>query len=72
MYAVITKVLIGCVVTTQLICAFDFAYAKSRFSHDKAYFFMEGFQWPVSTGMTVSSISSRNKQKTGQNREKMC
>ena len=29
-----TKVLISCVVTMQLICAFGFAYAKSRFSHD--------------------------------------
>ena len=27
-----TKVLISCVVTTQLICAFVFTYAKSRFS----------------------------------------
>ena len=24
-------------VTAQLTCAFDFAYAKSRFSHDVAY-----------------------------------
>ena len=31
-----TKVLISCVVTTQLICACVFAYVKSRFSHDKA------------------------------------
>ena len=31
-----TKVLISSVVTTQLICAFVFSYAKSRFSHDAA------------------------------------
>ena len=29
-----TKAQISCVVTAQLICAFVFAYAKSRFSHD--------------------------------------
>ena len=29
-----TKVLIGCAVTTQLISAFVFTYAKIRFSHD--------------------------------------
>ena len=33
-----TKVLISCVVTVQLICAF-FVYAKSRFSHDMADLF---------------------------------
>ena len=32
-----TKALISCVVTTQLICAFVFAYAKSKFSHDAAH-----------------------------------
>ena len=32
-----TKALISCVVTTQLICAFVFAYAKSRFSLDAAH-----------------------------------
>ena len=32
-----TKALISCVVTTQLICAFVFAYAKSRFCHDVKY-----------------------------------
>ena len=26
---------ISCAVTAQLICAFVFAYAKSRFSHDR-------------------------------------
>ena len=33
-----TKALISCaVVTVHLICAFVFAYAKSRFSHDAAH-----------------------------------
>ena len=31
-----TKALISCAVTAQLICVFVFAYAKSRFSHNKA------------------------------------
>ena len=31
-----TKALISCAVTTQLICGFALAYAKSRFSHNKA------------------------------------
>ena len=31
-----TKVLISCAVTAKLICAFVFAYAKSRFFHDAA------------------------------------
>ena len=31
-----TKVLISCVVTAQLICAFVFKYEKNRFSHDVA------------------------------------
>ena len=29
--------LISCLVTAQLICAFVFAYAKIRFSHDAAH-----------------------------------
>ena len=29
-----TKALISCVVTVQLFCAFAFAYARSRVSHD--------------------------------------
>ena len=32
-----TKVLISFAVTPKLICAFVFAYAKSRFSHDAAH-----------------------------------
>ena len=35
-YVAKTKVLIGCAVTAQLICAFVFAYAISRFSHEAA------------------------------------
>ena len=36
-YVVKTKAQISCAVTAQLICAFVFAYAKSRFSHDVAH-----------------------------------
>ena len=36
MYVAKTKELISCEVTAQLICAFVFAYAKSRFSHHDA------------------------------------
>ena len=32
-----TKALISFAVTAQLICVFVFAYAKSRFSHDRAH-----------------------------------
>ena len=32
-----TKALMSFMVTTNLICAFVFAYAKSRFSHDEAH-----------------------------------
>ena len=35
-YLAKTKVLISCMGTAQLICAFVFANAKSRFSHDMA------------------------------------
>ena len=36
MYVEKTKALISCAVTTWLICAFVFAHAKIRFSHDAA------------------------------------
>ena len=35
-YVAKTKALISCAVTAQLICAFVFVYAKSRFSDDTA------------------------------------
>ena len=38
MYEAKAKALISCAVTAQLICAFVFAYAKGRFSHDAAQF----------------------------------
>ena len=38
-YVAKTKVLVSCAVTAQLICAFVFAYAKSRFSHDMTELF---------------------------------
>ena len=37
LYTAKTNVQISCVVTAQLNCAFVFAYAKSRFSHDAAH-----------------------------------
>ena len=40
MIVVKTKALNSCTVTVQLICAFVFAYSKSRFSHDTAYFIL--------------------------------
>ena len=36
-YVAKTKALVSCVATAQLICAFDFTYAKSKFSHDTAH-----------------------------------
>ena len=36
-YVANTKTLISCTVTAQLICAFVFAYAKIRFSHNEAH-----------------------------------
>ena len=35
-----TKMLISCAVSAQLICAFVFVYAKSRFSHEVAHIYM--------------------------------
>ena len=37
-FVVKTKALISCTVTSQLICAFVFAYAIRRFTHDTAHF----------------------------------
>ena len=36
-YVVKTKALIGCAVKAQMICAFDLAYAKNRFTHNVAH-----------------------------------
>ena len=33
-YVAKTKAMISCAITTQMNCAFVFAYAKSWFSHD--------------------------------------
>ena len=41
-YVAKTKGLISCAVTTQLICGFVFAYAKSLFSHDAAHIMSYG------------------------------
>ena len=43
MYVAKTKALISFAVTAKLICVFDFAYAKSRFSHDAAHFSPENY-----------------------------
>ena len=40
-YVAKTKALMSCAVTVQLICAFVFAYAKSRFSYDAAHVFSD-------------------------------
>ena len=42
MYVAKTKALISLAVTDKLICVFDFAYAKSRFSHDAAQIVITG------------------------------
>ena len=36
LYVAKAKALISCLATMQLVCAFVFAYVKSRFSHDVA------------------------------------
>ena len=40
-YVAKTKALISCMVTTQLICTYVFAYTKSRFSPDAAHRFSD-------------------------------
>ena len=37
LYVAKTNALISCQLTTQLICAFVFAYAKTRLSHDAVH-----------------------------------
>ena len=39
------KALTSCAVTVQLICVFVFAYAKSRFSHNKAHMKTVYIRW---------------------------
>ena len=47
-YVAKTKALmISCLVTTQLICTFVFAYAKSTFSHDAAQKTVDAKSWSV-------------------------
>ena len=52
-----TKTLISCAVTAQLICAFVFAYAKSTFSHDAAYLFIDV---QVQTAYDIRTILSHS------------
>ena len=42
-----TKVLISCAITGQLICAFVFTSAKSRFSHEAAHMCLHVFHTTV-------------------------
>ena len=51
-YVAKTKALISCAVTAQLICAFVFAYAKSRFSHDATHCVSES---DLSTSYTTTT-----------------
>ena len=55
-----TKALISCAVTAQLICAFVFAYAKIRFSHDAAHLVFERYH----ATLTKSDIRLRSKPRT--------
>ena len=41
LYELKTKMLISCTITTQLICPFVFAYAKTRFSHYVAHIHLD-------------------------------
>ena len=50
------KGLIGCMVTTQLICAFVFAYAKSRFSRHIALILQ--MQTSVAPTMAHTSVTT--------------
>ena len=53
-----TNALISCAVTAQLICVFVFAYAKSRFSHNKALMFLVQF-----VDMTYSVLVTLNNRR---------
>ena len=56
MYVVKTKALISCPLTMQLICAFVFAYAKSRFSHDPTHYNCVSFSIIATALMGTSLI----------------
>ena len=53
-----TKALISCTVTVQLICAFVFAYAKSRFSHDAIHIVVSFQLLLVHFGADISSVDN--------------
>ena len=55
-----TKALISFAVTGKLICAFVFAYAKSRFSHDEAHMLHK------SVGKCLLGILSNGSSRDGQ------
>ena len=48
---VLSRALISCAITTQLICVFVFAYAKFRFSHDTAYYSLNHSFTQIKTGV---------------------
>ena len=54
-YVAKTKALMSCVVTAQLICAFVFAYAKNRFSHDAAHI-IKVLNLRTTTNFTVKTL----------------
>ena len=69
-----TKALISCRVTVQVLCAFVFAYAKGRFSHDMAHIIRIFFpRQPVirvqlkpveaATGTTIKFLNFRSPEK---------
>ena len=66
-----TKVLISWAVTTQLICAFVFAYAKSRFSHDMAHIIHVTIQQSLDRELYIHVIHLRRQIRrfSSQNRE---
>ena len=60
-YEAKTNALISCAVTAKLICAFVFAYAKSRFSHDAANFLLQQVKHQSDLGRVFTSkVSSPN------------
>ena len=62
-----TMALISCAVIAQLICAFAFAYAKCRFSHDAAH--IKSLDNPPSTDTTRNHSQLRTLQSSLNNRD---
>ena len=64
-YAAKTKSLISCAVFAQLICAFVFAYAKSRFCHDAAHHVLLIFHCDNESKIYTQKIIEPCYEKTG-------